>query len=57
MSEVHLVGEPLRRIEDAALLAGRGRYAGDIVLPGMLHAHFLRSPIAHRRSPGRRYPG
>ena len=49
MSEVRLVGEPLRRIEDAALLAGRGRFAGDIVLPGMLHAHFLRSPIAHGR--------
>jgi aerobic carbon-monoxide dehydrogenase large subunit len=28
---------------------GRGRYVGDIVLPGMLHAAFVRSPHAHAR--------
>ncbi|MEQ8965887.1 MAG: xanthine dehydrogenase family protein molybdopterin-binding subunit [Azospirillaceae bacterium] len=29
------------------LLAGRGRYVGDMAVPGMLHAAFLRSPHAH----------
>ena len=41
------VGDRLRRKEDPRLLLGRGRYVGDIVLPGMLHAAILRSPHAH----------
>ncbi len=43
------VGTPVRRVEDATLLTGRGRYVDDIVLPGMLHAAFVRSPLAHGR--------
>jgi aerobic carbon-monoxide dehydrogenase large subunit len=43
------VGAPLRRKEDARFLHGRGRYVGDITLPGMLEVAFLRSPIAHAR--------
>jgi carbon-monoxide dehydrogenase large subunit len=35
---VKFVGDRLRRKEDPRLLEGRGRYVGDIVLPGMLHA-------------------
>jgi 2-furoyl-CoA dehydrogenase large subunit len=42
------VGQPVERLEDAALLSGRGRYADDIgVKPGTLHAAVLRSPHAH----------
>ncbi len=41
------VGERIRRIEDPALLRGAGRFVGDIELPGMLHAAFVRSPYAH----------
>jgi 2-furoyl-CoA dehydrogenase large subunit len=42
------VGRPLRRIEDADLLLGRGRFADDLaVRPGTLHAAILRSPYAH----------
>jgi carbon-monoxide dehydrogenase large subunit len=41
------VGERIRRIEDPALLRGAGRFVGDIDLPGMLHAAFVRSPYAH----------
>jgi 2-furoyl-CoA dehydrogenase large subunit len=42
------VGRPLRRIEDADLLLGRGRFADDLALrPGTLHAAILRSPYAH----------
>ena len=42
------VGRPLRRIEDAALLTGRGQYGDDVgVKPGTLHAAIVRSPHAH----------
>lgn len=42
------VGQPFRRIEDAALLTGRGRYGDDLPTPrGILHAVILRSPHAH----------
>jgi carbon-monoxide dehydrogenase large subunit len=43
------VGRPVRRKEDARLLTGRGRYAADFRLPGMLHGAVLRSPHAHAR--------
>jgi CO/xanthine dehydrogenase Mo-binding subunit len=43
------VGAPLRRKEDAKLLRGEGRYAGDVRLVGMLHAAVVRSPHAHAR--------
>ena len=40
-------GQPIRRIEDPALLTGRGRYADDIHFPDMLQAAFVRSPVSH----------
>jgi aerobic carbon-monoxide dehydrogenase large subunit len=46
---VKFVGDRRLRKEDPRLLQGRGRYVGDIVLPGMLHAAILRSPHAHAR--------
>src|SRR5262247_3531074 len=39
-------GARIPRIEDARLLTGRGTYADDVALPGMLHACFVRSPFA-----------
>ncbi len=42
-----LIGKSLRRLEDARLLRGAGKFVDDIHLPGMLHAAFLRSPVAH----------
>jgi aerobic carbon-monoxide dehydrogenase large subunit len=42
-------GAPVARIEDPRLLTGGGNYVDDIVLPDMLHAAFLRSPVAHGR--------
>ena len=39
----------MRRIEDPRLLTGRGKYAADFRLPGMLQAAVLRSPHAHAR--------
>jgi carbon-monoxide dehydrogenase large subunit len=41
------IGQPVPRREDPALLQGRGRYTDDVVLPGQVHAHVLRSPYAH----------
>src|SRR5215472_5227475 len=43
------VGRAIRRLEDRRLLMGRGTYAADFRLPGMLHAAVLRSPHAHAR--------
>jgi carbon-monoxide dehydrogenase large subunit len=41
------VGQPIERIEDLRLLRGDGFFTDDATRPGMLHAAFLRSPIAH----------
>jgi 2-furoyl-CoA dehydrogenase large subunit len=43
------VGQPIPRVEDAALLVGHGGFLDDMSLPGMAHAAFLRSPHAHAR--------
>lgn len=43
------VGKRVPRKEDGRLLTGRGRFVDDVVLPGMLHCAFVRSPIAHGR--------
>jgi carbon-monoxide dehydrogenase large subunit len=40
------VGARVSRVEDLRLLTGHGTYVDDITLPGMLHAHFVRSPFA-----------
>src|ERR1035438_4751873 len=40
-------GASIKRSEDPRILTGAGRYADDIKLPGMLHAAFVRSPLAH----------
>lgn len=42
-----LVGRSVSRREDPRLLTGRGRFVDDIALPGMLHAQFVRSTVAH----------
>ena len=43
------MGARLERKEDLRLLTGQGKYLADIVLPGMLHAVFVRSDYAHAR--------
>ena len=42
-------GRPVLRLEDRALLRGAGRFVDDLELPGLLHATFVRSPVAHAR--------
>ncbi|MEE9267378.1 MAG: molybdopterin cofactor-binding domain-containing protein, partial [Gammaproteobacteria bacterium] len=44
--EFRQVGRPLARIDAPGKVHGKTRYAGDYVLPGMLHAKVLRSPEA-----------
>lgn len=46
------IGRPLPRKEDFRLLRGKGTYVDDIVVPGALHACFIRSPHAHARIAG-----
>ena len=42
-------GHAVRRIEDPALIAGRGNFTDDVVPSGQTHLVFLRSPYAHAR--------
>jgi carbon-monoxide dehydrogenase large subunit len=42
-----ILGYAVRRREDPALMEGRGVYTGDLAMEGMLHAAFVRSPLAH----------
>ena len=43
------VGGGVRQKEAPAMLRGETQYVGDLKLPGMLHAAFVRSPHAHAR--------
>jgi carbon-monoxide dehydrogenase large subunit len=43
------VGRSLLRREDGRLLRGQGQFIADLVLPRMLHAVLVRSPVAHAR--------
>lgn len=43
------IGRSLPRREDRRLLTGRGQFIADFELPRMLHAVFVRSPLAHAR--------
>lgn len=45
--QVHGMGYPLKRKEDARFIRGKGTYLDDIKLPGMLYMKVLRSPYAH----------
>jgi aerobic carbon-monoxide dehydrogenase large subunit len=45
-------GAAVKRKEDPALLAGKGRFVDDVRLPGTLHAAFARSPHPHAKIRG-----
>src|SRR5579864_1438990 len=57
------IGRRMRRVEDERLITGRGRFAGDIKLDGLLHVAFARSPLPHARitaidtGPAKEMPG
>jgi carbon-monoxide dehydrogenase large subunit len=45
-------GTRVHRVEDGRLLTGAGTFVDDVTRPGMLHACFVRSPIARARIAG-----
>src|SRR2546421_2057635 len=49
VNDSRLIGRRMPRKEDARLLTGRGTFVDDVVLPGMSHVAFVRSPIARGR--------
>jgi carbon-monoxide dehydrogenase large subunit len=49
LPNVSFVGRSVSRREDQRLLTGRGQFIADLALPHMLHAVFVRSPVAHAR--------
>jgi CO/xanthine dehydrogenase Mo-binding subunit len=48
-AQYHAVGKETRRIDSPEKLTGRTRFAGDISVPGLLHARLVLSPYAHAR--------
>ena len=48
-ASARIVGTVVNRKEDPRLLTGDGRYVDDVVVPGMVHAHFVRSDVARGR--------
>ena len=49
IAAARFIGQRLPRKEDPRLLTGKGTFVDDVVLPGMLHVAFVRSPIARGR--------
>lgn len=47
--EYKLIGTNYVKVDGEDKVTGRAKYSGDINLPGMLHAKFLRSPHAHAK--------
>jgi carbon-monoxide dehydrogenase large subunit len=46
------IGRPTPRREDQRLITGRGRYAADVHLEGLVHVAFARSSVPHARIVG-----
>src|SRR5436190_9147988 len=44
-----VIGIPRRRVDGRAKATGQTRFADDVVLPRMVHAKLLRSPVPHAR--------
>ena len=44
---MRFTGARVHRVEDRRILAGQGHFIDDLQLPRMLHAAFVRSPMAH----------
>ena len=44
-----IVGTSVHRVDGADKVTGKAKYAGDLIVPGMIEGKFLRSPYAHAR--------
>jgi len=49
MQEYDIIGKPLPRIDGIEKATGQAKFTVDMVMPGMLHGKFLRSPHPHAR--------
>ncbi len=49
MTTQELIGQEVKRVEDQALITGRGQYIDDLRLPGLLHIAIVRSPYGHAK--------
>ncbi len=49
MNEKYGIGQSVSRFEDPRLLRGEGRFINDMVVPGMAHIAYVRSPHARAR--------
>jgi len=63
MTELTYIGKPARRVDALEKVLGTAKYIADRKLPGMLHAHCLRSDVPHATikrldvSPALKVPG
>src|SRR5438128_11282857 len=44
-----IIGTSVRRVDGVDKVTGKAKYAGDLIIPGMIEGKFLRSPYAHAR--------
>jgi CO/xanthine dehydrogenase Mo-binding subunit len=44
-----VIGTSVPRVDGIDKVTGKARYAGDLIIPGMIEGKFLRSPYAHAR--------
>ncbi|HEX5022700.1 MAG TPA: xanthine dehydrogenase family protein molybdopterin-binding subunit [Candidatus Binatia bacterium] len=44
-----IVGSSVHRVDGVDKVTGQAKYAGDLLVPGMIEGKFLRSPYAHAR--------
>ncbi|HEY3166638.1 MAG TPA: molybdopterin cofactor-binding domain-containing protein, partial [Candidatus Binatia bacterium] len=44
-----IVGRSVPRVDGVDKVTGQAKYAGDLIIPGMIEGRFLRSPYAHAR--------
>src|SRR5574339_32551 len=49
---MNIIGKARRRVDARAKVTGQTKFADDIVLPRMLYARLLRSPVSHARVAG-----
>ena len=47
VTSTSILGNPVLRREDDALVRGQGRFVANVPLEAALHAHFVRSTVAH----------
>ncbi|MEX0802934.1 MAG: xanthine dehydrogenase family protein molybdopterin-binding subunit [Candidatus Binatia bacterium] len=44
-----IIGTSVKRVDGVDKVTGKAKYAGDLIVPGMIEGKFLRSPYAHAR--------